>query len=135
MMGRWSPRWQQVQSNHLLPLGSKKSPRRWTDAIIRQFFLLSLDMWSYRNERLYGNAGILALAKHAELDTNIAASLALGHTGMTPQTRHFLYVPVITLTGYPIALKEQWISSVRIGRKAFTIDLQQPHPFSGKQLS
>ena len=82
-------------------------------------------MWSYRNDRLHGNAGILVLAKHAELDTSIAASLALGHTGMTPQTRHFLYVPLTTLTGYSIALKEQWLSSVRIGRKTFTIDLQQ----------
>ena len=86
-------------------------------------------MWSYRNDRLHGNAGILALAKHAELDANITAPLALGDTGMTPQDHHFLYVPLITLTGYPIALKEQWLSSVQIGRKAFTIDLQQAAPF------
>ena len=86
-------------------------------------------MWSYRNNRLHGNAGILALAKYAELDTNITASLALGRTGMTPQTRHFLYVPIITLTGYYIALKEQWLYSVQIGRKAFTIDHQQDAPF------
>ena len=69
-------------------------------------------MWSNRNERLHSNAGILALAKHAELDPSITTSLALGHTGMTPQTRHFLYVPLIILTGYYIALKEQWLSYV-----------------------
>jgi hypothetical protein len=128
-LGRWSPRWQIIQSNYLLSIGSKKSPRRWTAAIIHQFFLLSWDMWSYRNHRLHGNAGILALAKHAELDASIAASLALGRTGMTPQTRHFLYIPLNVLSGYSIALKEQWLSSVRIGRKTFTLDLQQAAPF------
>ena len=34
MLGRWSPRWQRVQSNHPLSIGSKKSPRRWTSGII-----------------------------------------------------------------------------------------------------
>ena len=69
-------------------------------------------MWSYRNDRLHGNAGILALAKHAESDASIAASLALGPAGMTPRTRHFLYVPLNVLSEYSIALKEQWLSSV-----------------------
>ena len=41
MLGRWSPRWQRVHSNHLLSVGSKKSPRQWTAAIIHQLFLLS----------------------------------------------------------------------------------------------
>ena len=73
LLGRWSPRWQRVQSNYLLSIDSKKSLRRWTAAIIRQFFLLSWDMWSYRNDRLHGNAGILATAKHAKLDAGITA--------------------------------------------------------------
>ena len=106
-LGRWSLKWQQMQSNHLISMSSKKSPRRWTAAILHQFFLLSWDMWSYRNKRLHGNAGILALAKHVELDASITASLALGHTGMTPQTRHFLYVPLITLTGYSVQYEQR----------------------------
>ena len=85
-------------------------------------------MWSYQIDRLHGNAGILALAKHAKLDASISAAIALGPAGMTPQTRHFLYVPLITLTENSIALKEQWLSSVLIGRKAFTLDLQQAAP-------
>ena len=86
-------------------------------------------MRSYSNERLHGNACILARAKHAKLDASIPVSIALGHTGMIPQARHFLYVPLITLTGYSIALKEQWLSSVHLGRKTFTLDFQQAAPF------
>ena len=133
MLERWFPQWQRVQSNHLLSIGSKKSPRRWTAAIIHQFFLLGWDMWIYQNDRLHGNADILASAKHAELDASISAAITLEPTGMTTHTRHFLYVSLITITGYSIALKEQWLASVNLGRKAFTLDLQQAAPFFRKQ--
>ena len=86
-------------------------------------------MWSYRNGRLRGNAGILASAKHAKLDANISAAIALRPTGMITYARRFLYVPLNTLNGYFVALKQPWLASVNLGRKAFTIDLYQAVPF------
>ena len=87
-------------------------------------------MWSNRNNQLHSNAGILAMAKHAEVDTSITASIALGPAGMTTHTRHFLFVPLITITRYSIPLMEQCLASVNLGRKTFTLDLQQAAPFS-----
>ena len=86
-------------------------------------------MWSYHNDRLHDNAGVLASAKHAELDASISAEIALGPTGMISHTRHFLYVNLSTLNGCSVALKQQWLASVTLGRKAFAIDLQQAAPF------
>jgi len=71
------------------------------------------------------------MAKHAELDASVAAETALGRTGMTAFTRHFLYVPLSTLPGYSISLKEQWLPSVPLGRKTFTANLHIAAP--GKQ--
>ena len=47
VLGRWSPKWQIIQSKHYKWIYSKKLPRRWATTIIRRLFLVPWDMWQY----------------------------------------------------------------------------------------
>ena len=136
MLGRWPPYWQSVQAKYLISIGSKKSPIRRAASIIHQFFLLSWNLWSYCNDWLHGTADILATAKRIDLDTSIAEAISLGSTGMTITTScHFLCVPILTLSRYSIPLKEQWLSSICLRKKAITAHLQPVAPlFIGGSL-
>lgn len=129
LLGRWSPRWQHIQAAHYLSIGSRRSPRRWTSSIIHQFFLLCWDFWQSRNDRLHGSAGIQARTQHASLDESIEDELNQGPEGLTVTTRHFLHIPLVSLKRYSISHKEQWLASVRIGRRDFAAHLQPAAPF------
>jgi hypothetical protein len=51
---------------------------RWATAIIRKLHLVSWDLCQYRNNRLHGEAGTLALARHSVLDLRITEEFHLG---------------------------------------------------------
>ena len=128
LLGRWSPKWQEIQAAHYTSIGSKRTSHRWATAIINQFFLTSWDLWKYRNERLHGSTGSIATAQHASLNIRIDEEYALGSEGMAPSSRHFLRPPIDTIKSCNTVHKQQWLSSVNQGRQAHTASLHTAPP-------
>ena len=62
VLGRWSRTWQQVQWNYYNLIKSKRSPQRWTVAMIKKMIDVCWDMWDYRNELIHGKGGFYARA-------------------------------------------------------------------------
>ena len=69
MLRQWSKKWQAIQKNYLYLIGSKRSPKQWTPAIIRQFMLTCWDIWYFCNSLVHGKGGRLAWIQNALIDT------------------------------------------------------------------
>ena len=129
LLGRWSPAWRLLQTDHYKALGSLKSGRRWAAAVIHQLMMTAWDLWQYRNNRLHQNDGPRALAEHASLNLRIEEQVHLGTAGMLPSSRHLLqHNPIYKLRSMTIPNKSFWLHSVRIGRKDFADTLAGTPP-------
>ena len=126
-LGRWTPVWRTLQNAHYVSISSKRTSLRWTTAVIHQLLLTAWDLWQYRNNRLHGEAGPLAIAQHALLDAQISEDITIGVAGMLPDTTHYLSIPLATLKQYTLVQKRLWLDSVRLGRKHFA-QAQVPTP-------
>lgn len=70
MLKQWSKKWQAIQKNHLDFIGSKRSLKRWTPAIIRQFMLTCGDIWYFCNSLVHRKGGgRLARIQNGLIDT------------------------------------------------------------------
>ena len=56
MLGRWSPKWREAQRRHYIRIGSKKSAKQWTIAILHKLQLIRNNLWQFRNKILYSLA-------------------------------------------------------------------------------
>ena len=70
-LGRWSPLWQQAQALHYQRIGSKKSAKRWTFAIIHHLMMTRWDLWQFRNKMKHAPDGPEATATNNDLNGQI----------------------------------------------------------------
>jgi len=96
--------------------------------MISQLFLTTWDMWQYRNNRLHGKAGPLALARHSVLDNRMEEEMIAGYASMTQHTQHFIRSEtLLDLNKLSLPNKQHWLNSVRLGRKEYAA-ATQPAP-------
>ena len=122
--------WRTLQHSHYVSIGSKRTSLRWATTVIHQLLLTAWDLWQFRNNRLHGETGPLALAQHTVLDAQIAEDLTIGGAGMLRDTTHLLSIPVATLKSYTLVHKRLWLESVRLGRKQFAQAHTPPPAFA-----
>ena len=78
MLGRWSPKWQQVQKNYLLSIKSKRSSSRWCTAIIYKLMTVVWDIWQYRNSLVHADDGPLRMEANLSINNSIKAQFFIG---------------------------------------------------------
>ena len=119
MLGRWSKKWQIVQKNHLTSIGSKRSPKRWTAAIIRQFMLTCWDIWDFRNTLIHGKGGRLARMQNRLLDTRIRQEFEIGTKELLPIDNYLITTHSMRrILDDTLLQKELWLRCIGLSRKA-----------------
>ena len=119
MLGRWSKKWQIIQKNHLNSIGSKRSPRRWTAAVIRQFMLTCWDIWDFRNTLIHGKGGRLARLQNRLLDTRIRQEFEIGTNELLPIDYYLITMHSMRrILDDTLLKKELWLRCIGISRKA-----------------
>ena len=96
MLGRWSPKLKEAQRLHYLRIGSKKSAKQWTIAILHKLLLLWEDLWQFRNKILHSPAGPTAVASHHSLNYQIGKQFTLNTDGIV-EGSYFLFSTPYTL--------------------------------------
>jgi hypothetical protein len=84
LAGRLVTGWADVQKRYLEWIGSQRSTKRWTVAVIKKLWDLAWDMWDHRNRVLHDNDQSLATK---EIDYKIRAEFLLGSTGLSRSTK------------------------------------------------
>jgi len=72
-------------------------------------------MWQYRNNRLHGKAGPLALARHSVLGNRMEEEMIARYAGMIEHTQHFIRSEtLLDVKRLSLKNKQHWLVSVRL---------------------
>ena len=119
-IGRWSPKWQQVQKRYYKSIKSKRSSLRWTAAIIKKIILICWDVWDFRNTLIHGKGGVVDCATNKELDFQIRQQFFRGKRNLLPRDKKlFRKYNKKTLLNKTIEEKRSWVRSMENAREAF----------------
>ena len=87
-------------------------------------------MLQYRNNRLHGRAGPLALVRHSVLDNRMEEEMIAAYAGMTQHTQYFIrFETLLDLERLYLPNKQHWFDSVRLGRKEYAAAMQPAPEF------
>ena len=93
-------------------------------ALIHKLFLVSWDLWQYRNDRLHAAAGQRELALHSDLNTEIESEYLLGSATLPEDSRYLIMSrTLVDLFNDSVVGKSQWLRSIHAGRFAFASQL------------
>ena len=122
MLGRWSPKWKDVQQRYLTSIKSKRSSLRWCTAIINKLMLVVWDIWQYRNQLVFGDNGELQVEERNRINILIHQEFIIGREHLLDQDQ-FLFedFSLDRLLRSDMDLKRAWIARINAARHA--IDL------------
>ena len=127
MLGRWSPKWQQVQKQYLTSFRSRKSSLRWAASIIHKLLMTVWNIWDFRNNINQGKNGIEYVRKKRERCKTIQEEYTKGTTGLLPSAHHLIYSYYRkTLFESPPGKQRDWIHSVQQARVDFQNGFVRP---------
>ena len=125
-LGRWSPLWQQAQALYYQRIGSKKSAKRWTSAIVHHLMMTRWDLWQFRNKIKHSPDGPEATDTNNDLNGQIQHELTTGPNGIKNDCHH-LFEPPYTLeylSKKSIHFKTMWLNDVWNAREAMNNEEQ-----------
>ena len=127
MLGRWSPKWQNVQKKYLTSFRSRKSSLRWAASIIHKLLMTVWNIWDFRNNINQGKNGIEYVRKKRERCKTIQEEYTKGTTGLLPSAHHLIYTYYWkTLFELPPGKQRNWIHSVQQARVDFQNGFVRP---------
>ena len=91
VLGRWSPKWQEVQQVYLTSIQSRKSSLRWAAAVINKLLMTVWNVWDFRNNINNGKNGPEYKEKRRELCRIINEEYTLGITNFLLKAHHLIY--------------------------------------------
>ena len=91
VLGRWSPKWQEVQQQYLTSIQSRKSSLRWAAAVIHKLLMTVWNVWDFRNNINQGKNGPEYLLKKEDLRQKISEEYSLGITNLLSKDQHLIY--------------------------------------------
>ena len=104
-----------------------RSSLRWATAVIHKLLLTAWDMWDYRNGRLHAFAGPRELAQHQSFNSDIESEFSMGSHSLPADSKHLIdSYSFDALKQDSLAVKRQWLHSIRVARAAFTALLVDP---------
>ena len=134
VLGRWSPKWQQVQQQYLTSIKSRKSSLRWAAAVINKLLMTVWNVWDFRNNINKGKNGPEYLQKKTDLCRTINTEYTLGITNLPKKAHHLIYSYFKkTLFEMKFGRQRDWIKQIQLARKEFVDGIQpvsEPQPRS-----
>ena len=117
MLGRWSPKWKDVQQRYLTSIKSKRSSLRWCTAIINKLMLVVWDIWQYRNQLVFGDNGELQVEERNRINILIHQEFIIGREHLLDQDQ-FLFedFSLDRLLRSEMVIKRAWIERINAAR-------------------
>ena len=121
MLGRWSPKWKEAQRRHYIRIGSKKSAKQWTIAILHKLLLLQNNLWQFRNKILHSPTGPTAVASHHSLNYQVGEQFTLNTDGILEGSHFFFSSPYTLDSLYSTSAEDKvkWLQQVGDARSCY----------------
>lgn len=106
--------WQLTQQNYFLRVGSRRSPRRWTAALIRKLWEVAWDMWEHRNGILHNKEQSIILN---HLHAQIREEFQRGSTDLSRDAQALFRPGLAGILSKPVEVKQQWLARIQLARE------------------
>ena len=128
MLGRWSPKWRQVQQRYLTSIDSKRSSLRWCTAIIYKLMNTVWDIWQYRNQLVFADDGELQTDERNEINNQIYQEFVIGGIDLLDDDQ-FLFEDynLDELLTSDTETKRAWIDRIDAARRAINLPEEEQH--------
>ena len=112
MEGLPSRRWQTLQHHYYTEIQSKRSSRRWLQALIIQLHHLAWKQWDHRNDVKHRLSRPRYKRAVRQLNEEIIHRLAQGPRALDMGDRYLLNYSITTLLGKTVAYRKQWLLNI-----------------------
>ena len=97
-------------------MGSRRTGRRWVEALIEKLWEISWTMWDHRNKVLYDNDMHEELGDN-ELGNMVRVEYDKGGRDLAPRMKYLLSIDLTEVLEYSVSRKKRWLRSVQAGRE------------------
>jgi hypothetical protein len=106
--------WRQTQQEYFARIGSARSPKRWTVALIQKLWDIAWDMWEHRNGILHDKDQSIILTA---LNNDIRDEFKRGYDGLSKETQALFSPGSVAILQKPAEVKQQWLARVQLARQ------------------
>jgi hypothetical protein len=106
--------WRQIQQKYFARIGSARSPKRWTVALIQKLWDIAWDMWEHQNGILHDNDQSIILTT---LHKDIRDEFKRGYDGLPKETQSLFSQGCASILAKPAEVKQQWLARVQLARQ------------------
>ena len=119
--GHISSQWAKMQHQHYkMMYQNPPSISHWAKNLILQFYTISHDMWTHRNEIVHEKVEeFLNLRESNQLQKEITESFNTGPTQVLPMHRYMFKDTLANLFNKSVVEKRYWIATLNASRKCF----------------
>jgi hypothetical protein len=111
--GMMSQEWQEVQKFYFTRIGSKRSPKRWTSALIRKLWQIAWDLWEHRNGFVHEReAGLVS----EQINRHIQEEFQKGFQDLDTNTKILFHARAGAICKKPLEIRLQWLKRVQTAR-------------------
>jgi hypothetical protein len=128
LYGIWSTQWIPIQQQHLLAIGSKKSAFLWMTKIQKRIWEVMYALWEHRNQVLHEIHHSVHPHELTAINGEIIQEMILGPAHLPASERYLFHVPTTSKLNWTIAMKIQWLVSVRRSRNHYYLISDTPLP-------
>jgi hypothetical protein len=109
-----SQQWQEIQRVYFSRIGSARSPKRWTIALIQKMWDIAWNMWEHRNGILHDKEQSIILQ---HLNTNIREEFKKGMSGLPKEAKALFSQGCAAVLAKPAEVKQQWLARIQLARR------------------
>jgi hypothetical protein len=108
-----SKHWQETQQVYFSRIGSARSPKRWTIAMIQKMWEVAWNMWEHHNGILHNKEQSIILQ---QLHNNIRVEFEKGMTDLPKEAHALLKQGCAAVLAKPVEVKQQWLARIQLAR-------------------
>jgi hypothetical protein len=105
--------WQTTQKTYFARLGSARSPKRWTIALIQKMWEVAWNMWEHRNGILHDKEQSIILQS---LNDTIREEFRKGGQGLPKEARALFSQGCGVVLAKPVEVRQQWVARLQLAR-------------------
>jgi hypothetical protein len=109
-----STSWQSTQKIYFLRIGSRRSPKRWTIALIRKLWEVAWDMWEHQNGALHDKEQSIIIQG---IHTQIKDKFSKGDSALPKEARALFRPGLASILAKPFEVKQQWLARIQLARE------------------
>jgi hypothetical protein len=119
--------WLDVQGEHFLTLGSRKTASVWARGLIKQLWKTAFRLWVHRNSWQHSDDNPENQRDMIDVDQQITAAYSMGSASVLAEHQHLFQMALHTRLATTLLEKRKWIEFCELAQAKFNANQRRRH--------